>query len=121
MIEGLKRAGLNQGVTVLDDSEQALSYLSVDSLAPPDLIFLDLNLTPMSGLELLNHIRSHPKLESIPVIIMSGSQNSEDVRKAYKLRANCYITKPNNLEQFLGFMKTCYEFWASVATLPPGD
>lgn len=121
MVEGLRRAGLNDGITVLDDSEQALSFLSVkDSVRErPDVIFLDLNLTPMSGLELLGEIRSNPQLESIPVIIMSGSQNAEDVRKAYQLRANCYISKPSNLDQFLLFMKTCYEFWSSVVTLPP--
>lgn len=121
MVEGLRRAGLSDGITVLDDSDQALSFLSVKDPVRerPDVIFLDLNLTPMSGLELLGEIRSNPRLESIPVIIMSGSQNAEDVRKAYQLRANCYISKPSNLDQFLLFMKTCYEFWWSVATLPP--
>jgi two-component system, chemotaxis family, response regulator Rcp1 len=120
MVEGLRRAGLSDGVTVLEDSEQALSFLTGEkSQRPVDVVFLDLNLTPMSGLDLLDHIRSNPRLESIPVIIMSGSQNADDVRKAYKSGANCYILKPSDLDRFLSFMKVCYEFWGSVVTLPP--
>ena len=116
MVEGLRRAGLNEGVTVLEDSEQALSHIC--GKGRPDLIFLDLNLTPMPGLDVLERIRSNPKLACVPVIIVSGSQNSEDVRRAYESGANCYVTKPGNLEDFLGFMKILYQFWGSVATLP---
>ena len=117
IVEGLKRAGLNREVTVICDSQQALDYLG-DSQRP-DMILLDLNVAPMSGFDVLAEIRSNPKLESIPVIVMSGSQSEEDIRKVYRLRANCYINKPGNLDQFLAFMKTCYEFWGAVVTLPP--
>ena len=116
MVEGLRRAGLSETVTVLEDSGQAWIHLSKESR--PDLIFLDLNLAPLSGLELLERIRSDPKLETVPVIIVSGSQNREDVHRAYRLGANCYLTKPGNLDDFLAFMKMSYELWGGVATLP---
>jgi len=117
MVEGLRRAGLSEAVTVVEDSEQALDQLS--SQISPDLIFLDLNLTPMSGLDLLGRIRVHPHCATVPVIIISGSQNRDDVRKAYEFGANCYITKPSSLDEFFTFMKISYDFWSSVATLPP--
>jgi chemotaxis family two-component system response regulator Rcp1 len=116
MVEGLRRAGLSETVTVVHDSTKALTHLSNES--PPDLIFLDLNIAPLSGLELLVRIRSDLKLETIPVIIVSGSQNSDDVHRAYRLGANCYVTKPGNLDDFLAYMKMSYEFWGAVATLP---
>ena len=97
MVEGFKRAGLTREVTVLEDSEQALDRLNHAEL--PDVIFLDLNLAPVSGFDVLSEIRGNPTLETIPVIIMSGSSNAEDVRKAYQLRANCFIRKPSDLDQ----------------------
>jgi len=119
IVEGLKRAGLTGGVRVIEDSQQALDYLRNDG--QPDLILLDLNLAPLTGLELLAEIRSSPRLESIPVIVISGSENANDIRKVYQLKANCYINKPASLDQFLSFLKTCYDFWATVVTLPPRD
>ncbi len=117
MVEGLRRAGLSEAVTVVEDSEQALAHLSDE--VSPDLIFLDLNLAPMSGLDLLGKIRSHPHCGTVPVIVVSGSQNRDDVRKAYQSGANCYITKPSSLDEFFTFMKISYDFWSLVATLPP--
>lgn len=118
IVEALKQAGLPEGVTAIDDSQSALDYLARES-PPPDLILLDLNLSPLNGFELLSQIRSSPALGTTPVVIMSGSQNSKDVKKAYELRANCYICKPTTLDQFLRSMKTAYEFWNGVVTLPP--
>ncbi len=117
IVEALKQAGLNDGIATFDDSQTALDYLERESA--PDLILLDLNLAPLSGFEVLTHIRSHPSLGTTPVVIMSGSQNSRDVKKAYELRANCYICKPTTLDRFLKSMKVSYEFWSGVVTLPP--
>jgi len=117
IVEALKQAGMPNGVTTLEDSQSALDYLEREG--PPDLILLDLNLAPMTGFEVLSHIRSNPALGTTPVVVMSGSQNSRDVKKAYELRANCYICKPTTLERFLRFMKVSYEFWNGVVTLPP--
>lgn len=117
MVEGLRRAGLSEAVTVVEDSEQALAHLS--NPVSPDLIFLDLNVAPMSGLDFLRSIRSDPHFGTVPVIIVSGSENRDDVRKAYESGANCYVAKPSNLDEFFACMKICYDFWSSVVTLPP--
>ena len=115
--EGLKQAGMRDGLMTMEDSRKALDYLEKGNL--PDLVILDLNLAPMSGFQLLSKIRSSPTLSALPVMIMSGSEDSRDVRKAYELRANCYIVKPGNLQQFLRSMRIWYEYWSTVARLPP--
>lgn len=114
--EALKQAGMTSGVTVVDSGERALQHL--ESEPAPDMIFLDLNLTVVSGLEVLKKIRAHPKLRAVPVVMLSGSLNAKDVEDSYMQGANCYITKPASLEEFLRFMQIFYEFWGSVATLP---
>ena len=116
-VEALKEAGLTDQVTVIDDGQRALEVL--ERTAAPDLIFLDLNLMPVSGLEVLQKIRANGRLCAIPVVIMSGSENAEDIYKSYRCGANCYIQKPTNLDEFMRFMKIFYDFWGSVATLPP--
>jgi two-component system, chemotaxis family, response regulator Rcp1 len=116
IVEGLKQVGPTEGVRVLDDSQEALNQL--ESGPRPDLILLDLHLEPKSGFEVLIEIRSNPALESVPVIVVSGSDDAETIRRAYQLGANCYIHKPNTLDEFLRFMKTFYQFWGTVATLP---
>jgi len=114
-VDALKQAGLTDEVHVADDSLKALELLEGGA---PDLVLLDLNVTPLSGLELLSKIRSHARLGSLPVVVISGSENRDDIRKAYELGANSYITKPGRLDEFLRCMKSCYEFWGTVATLP---
>ena len=116
-VEALKHAGLAEGVTVFDDSAKALSHMREGSTAA-DLILLDLHVAPLSGLEMLAEIRKDPHLGFTPVVIVSGSENKDDVRQAYGNGANCYINKPAKLDEFMRFMKTCYEFWGTVATLP---
>ena len=115
-VEALKQAGMEHGVTVFDDSSKALDHLRGGSEAA-DLVLVDLNVAPLSGLEMLAEIRRDPSLVYLPVVIVSGSENRDDVRKAYGSGANCYINKPARLEEFLRCMKTCYEFWGTVATL----
>ncbi len=116
-VEALKQAGLNEGVVVIEDSSKALDHMRANE--HPDLVLLDLNVAPISGLDFLAQIRADPRLGTVPVVIVSGSENQEDVRKAYELHANCYINKPAQLDEFMRFMKSCYEFWGTVATLPP--
>ena len=117
-VEALKQAGLSEGTTVVHDSDGALKSLREDG-GPPDLVLLDLNVAPLSGLEVLAEIRGDPTLQSVPVVVVSGSENKSDVRNAYRSGANCYINKPAKLDEFLRYMKTCYEFWGTVVTLPP--
>lgn len=119
--EAFKQVGLVDGVHSASDGDKGLAYLreEAEQHERPDLVFLDLHLPKQSGLEVLEHIKSDPKLSVTPVVIVSGSENPQEVREAYRLHASCYIRKPNDLEQFLQFVRTCYEFWGSVVTLPP--
>jgi len=115
--EALKQAGMGNGLMTLQDSREALDYLEDGN--PPGLVILDLNLAPLSGFQLLSKIRSNPALAAMPVIVMSGSEDGRDVKKAYELGANCYIVKPSSLEEFLRSMRIWYEYWSTVVRLPP--
>ncbi len=117
VVEALKQAGITEGVVTIEDSQHALTHLQESGA--PDLLLLDLNLTPLSGFEVLGRVREDAALRAVPIIIMSGSRNTRDVKKAYELGANCYLTKPTTLDHFFRAMKVLTEFWGDVATLPP--
>ena len=84
----------------------------------PDLIFLDLSQPSLSGLGVLEMIKSTASLMHIPIVVAAGSDNPEFVRKVYTLNGNCFMRKPDELAEFAKFIKACYEFWNSVITLP---
>ena len=86
----------------------------------PDIILLDLNLPKMDGRAVLSQIKQDPSLRAIPVVILTTSQAEEDVLKSYDLHANCYVTKPVDLEKFIVVVQSIDRFWLSVVTLPPG-
>jgi two-component system, chemotaxis family, response regulator Rcp1 len=121
--EAFRDAGLTSKIQQFHDGEDALTHLYSEGLRSdsllPDLIFLDLSLPRKSGFEILEEIRSNTTLECIPVIILSGSANPADVHKAYRLRATCYIRKPNDLDEFMNVIQTCYQFWGNIVSLPP--
>jgi len=85
---------------------------------PPDLVLLDLNLPRKDGREVLTEIKGDECLRRIPVVILTTSQAEEDIAKAYHLNANCYITKPVDLEQFMRVIRTIKDFWLTVVKLP---
>ncbi len=85
----------------------------------PDLIILDLNLPRKDGREVLAEIKNDEHLRQIPVVIMTISQAEEDILKSYNLHANCYITKPIDLNQFIKVVKSIEDFWFSIVKLPP--
>jgi len=85
----------------------------------PDLILLDLNLPRMSGREVLTEIKGDPDLRSIPVVVLTTSQAEQDIVKAYELNANCYVTKPVDLDQFINVVKSIEDFWLTIVRLPP--
>ncbi len=118
-----KAAGLTSGFRSVSDGEDALAYVHKEgkyaNVATPDLIFLDLSLPRVSGLEVLKAIKSTPHLMHIPVVVASGTENPEHVRAVYALNGNCFMRKPHDLTQFLRFVETCYEFWGSIVTLSP--
>lgn len=120
--EAFREAGLMDRISVVKNGDEALAYLKRDSGYQgepyPDLIFLDLHLPKKSGFEVLTEIKVNPKTSATPVVIVSGSTNPAEVRKAYQLHANCYIRKPDNLDEFLNFVQVCFAFWGPIALLP---
>src|SRR5881396_535731 len=121
-VEALKDCRVSNKLSVVEDGEQALSFLRKNNgyseRMRPDLILLDLNLPRKDGHEVLAEIKSDPDLRKIPVVVLTTSENERDVRKAYDLNANCYITKPGGLEQFVSVMKSIQYFWSKVVQLP---
>ena len=84
----------------------------------PDLILLDLNLPRKNGREVLAEVKSSPTLRQIPVLVMTSSRSDEDVAEAYALNANCFITKPSDLDEYQSVVKAIEDFWFLTATLP---
>lgn len=121
--EAFKAAGLNDGVVSIPDGDHALAALRREDgfkdHPHPDLICLDLHLPRKSGLVVLKELKKDSQLKLIPVIVISGSDDPEEVRQAYELHASCYIRKPDDLDSLLQFIQVCYQFWGSVVTLPP--
>lgn len=124
---GLTRAALENttvpvNVHLVESGEEAMKFLRHSdgySTAPrPDFILLDLNLPKKDGREVLADIRSDSDLESIPIIVLTTSGAPEDVAQVYKLRANCYVQKPVDLNEFMNAIKSLDRFWFTYATLP---
>ena len=121
-LEALKEATVLNKLTVVKDGIEALSLLRRQGqhahAARPDLILLDLNLPKKDGREVLAEIKADDNLKRIPVIILTTSQNEQDVVKSYNLHANCYITKPLDLDQFIKVVKSIEDFWLGIVVLP---
>ncbi len=113
----------NFHISVVKDGTEALAFLRQQEPykdAPrPDLILLDLNLPRTSGFEVLAAIKPDPNLRQIPVAVLTTSEAHRDIVKAYELHANCYITKPVGLEQFLEAVQAIESFWLTTVKLPP--
>ncbi len=107
---------------IVVDGVEALEYLRKEgdfaSAPEPDMILLDLNLPRKGGIEVLEEIKTDEALKKIPVVIMTSSRADEDIVRSYKLHANCYITKPLDLEQFSSIVRSIDHFWFTIVTLP---
>ena len=121
-VEGLKESKVRNNLHVARDGVEAMEFLHREgqhsSAVRPDLILLDLNLPRMDGREVLLEIKSDPKLKTIPVVVLTTSRAEHDVLRSYELQANCYITKPVDLEQFITVVKSIEDFWFTIVTLP---
>jgi two-component system response regulator len=121
--EAFERGRLANTLHVVDRGEDALAFLyrvgaHVD--APrPDLILLDVNLPGISGLDVLERIKSDEDLCSIPVVVLTTSSADEDVLSAYRHHANAYVRKPVEFPQFLATVREVGDFWLTIVTLPP--
>jgi chemotaxis family two-component system response regulator Rcp1 len=116
-IEALKEAKLHNHIHVANDGEEALAFLRKPAQRRPDLILLDLNLPGLDGREVLAEIKSDPELAIIPVVVLTTSRAEEDILRTYRLHANCYITKPVDLDQFVRVVQSIEEFWFSIVRL----
>lgn len=85
----------------------------------PDLILLDLNLPRKDGREVLAEIKADDDLKSIPVVVLTTSEAEQDIIQSYKLHANCYVTKPVDLDKFIEIVRVMQDFWLSIVRLPP--
>jgi len=122
--EALKGGKVLNRLHVAEDGVAALDFLyrrpPYQDAPRPDLVLLDLNLPKMDGREVLARIKSDESLRLIPVVVLTTSQAEEDVLRAYRLNANCYVTKPVDLHQFNRIVQAIEEFWLTVVRLPPG-
>ena len=123
--EALKNGKLCNTLHVVRDGEAAMAFLRRKGKyadAPrPDLVLLDLNLPKKDGREVLGEIKSDEDLKCIPVVILTISKSEEDIFKSYNLHANCYITKPIDLNQFIRVVQAIEDFWFTIVKLPPNE
>jgi len=120
--EAFKDAKVHITLHVVPDGVEAMSFLQriekYTHVPRPDLILLDLNLPKRDGREVLKFIKESPTLRTIPVVILTTSASEADVLRSYQLHANCYITKPVDLDGFIEVVKSIDNFWLSVVRLP---
>jgi len=120
--EAFKDAKLHVNLHVVSDGIEAMAFLKREGVYAevrrPDLILLDLNLPKKDGRQVLEEIKAAPALMTIPVVILTTSDSEEDVLRTYRLHANCYISKPVDLDGFLRVVQSIDDFWLSVVKLP---
>ncbi len=120
--EALKENKLRNSLSVVQDGVEAMEFLqrrgNYENAPRPDIILLDLNLPKKDGRQVLEEIKDDPALKCIPVVILTTSRAEEDIVRTYNLHANCYITKPVELEQFIAVVKSIEDFWLTIVKLP---
>ena len=120
--EALSESKIHNQVNVVTNGEDAISYLKKENhfanVARPDIVLLDLNLPKKSGREVLSEMKNDPELRRIPVVILTTSKAEEDIFRTYDLHANCYITKPVDMDQFISIVKVLQDFWFTIVRLP---
>lgn len=122
--KAIEKANIKANIDNIMDGEQALDYVFQIGIykdaEPPDLILLDLNLvgSKVSGFEILLTIKDHPEKKKIPIIILTSSENIDDVNQAYGEHANAYLVKPNDVSTFAEIVNTLEKFWFQLVKLP---
>lgn len=123
-IEALKDAKVSNNLSIVGDGVEALAFLrraGRHADAPrPDLVLLDLNLPRKDGREVLAEMKGSPDLRRIPVVVLTTSEAEQDILATYDLHANCYITKPVDLDQFITVVQSIEDFWLTIVKLPRG-
>ena len=116
-VEALKDARVRNRLRVARDGVEAMAMLRSDSAPRPDLILLDLNLPRKDGREVLQEIKEDEALRHIPVVILTTSQAEQDILQCYRLRANAFVTKPVEIDQFFHVVRSMEQFWLEVVKL----
>jgi two-component system, chemotaxis family, response regulator Rcp1 len=120
--EALADAKVRNHLNSVIDGVEALKFLRQEppynNAQRPDLILLDLNLPRKDGREVLLEIKNDPKLKRIPVVVVTSSAEEQDIVKSYNLHANCYVTKPIDLQQFVTVVRAIEDFWMTIVKLP---
>jgi len=121
-MEALKHGRVRNKISIARDGEQAIRFLNKEGAYSgaerPDLILLDMNLPRIDGKEVLTYIKNDPDLKAIPVVMLTTSTAEKDILEAYKNYANCYISKPVDLEKFFDVVQKIENFWISIVHLP---
>ena len=121
--EALETCKIKIHLNITKNGQEALDYLHhtppFENTTKPDLILLDLHLPKKSGLEVLTEIKTNPETRHIPVVILTTSESDQDILKSYERHANCYITKPIDMNQFINVVQKIENFWFSIVKLPP--
>jgi CheY-like chemotaxis protein len=121
--EALREGKVYHNLHWAKDGVEAMAFLRREgkyaAVPRPDIVLLDLNLPKKDGREVLEEIKSDEDLKRIPVVVLTTSKAEEDVLRTYNLHANCYVTKPVDLEKFIVVVKSIDVFWLTVVTLPP--
>jgi chemotaxis family two-component system response regulator Rcp1 len=124
-VEVLKEGKVKNNISTVDNGVDALAFLHREgkyaNASHPDLILLDLNLPKKDGREVLLEIKGDSNLKRIPVVVLTTSQAEQDILKVYNLHANCYITKPVDLDQFINVVKSIEDFWLTIVKLPKNE
>jgi len=117
-VEALRDGEMQNSLHTARDGAEAIAFLrrkgKYGDAPRPDLILLDLDMPGMGGLQVLAEIKKDAALKDIPVVILTGSQEIEDIVRTYNLHANCYVTKPIDLEQFIRMVKSITNFWLTI-------
>ncbi len=121
-IEALRDSKVRNHLHVATDGVEAMAFLRREGqhadAVRPDLILLDLNLPRMDGRQVLAELKADPALKVIPVVVLTTSRAEQDILRSYELQANCYISKPVDLEQFITVVRSIEDFWLTIVTLP---
>ncbi len=121
-LEALEEGKIKNSVAVVRDGQEAIQYLTrsspYETANLPDLILLDINLPKIDGKEVLSFIKSTPSLKKIPVVMLTTSSSEKDIVDAYEANANCYITKPVDINKFFEVVQAIEDFWIKIVKLP---
>jgi chemotaxis family two-component system response regulator Rcp1 len=123
--EALKEGKIRNNLHHVKDGVEALAFLrregSYSNAPTPDIVLLDLNLPKKDGRQVLADMKADDALKTIPVVVLTTSEAEQDILRSYALHANCYVTKPVDLEKFISIVRAIEDFWLAVVKLPPSQ